>query len=108
MRIWHSTCRQLKRSISFESLWHIGRWTVQLTGTGMRAYVATVILALTLPVYAAAQPSAPNDIANSSGALSNIRIDNFGRVASTYYRGAQPRGHDYADLRRWASGPSST
>jgi tyrosine-protein phosphatase SIW14 len=26
-------------------------------------------------------------------------IDNFGRVDSTYYRGAQPEGHDYADLK---------
>ncbi|SRR5258708_4523198 len=26
-------------------------------------------------------------------------IDNFARVDSTYYRGAQPEGHDYADLK---------
>lgn len=25
-------------------------------------------------------------------------IDNFGRISSTYYRGAQPEGGDYADL----------
>jgi tyrosine-protein phosphatase SIW14 len=30
--------------------------------------------------------------------LSNIRIDNFGRIANTYYRGEQPEGRDYADL----------
>jgi tyrosine-protein phosphatase SIW14 len=29
---------------------------------------------------------------------STIRIDNFGQVSATYYRGAQPKGHDYADL----------
>jgi tyrosine-protein phosphatase SIW14 len=29
---------------------------------------------------------------------SKIRIDNFGRVNANYYRGAQPKGHDYADL----------
>jgi tyrosine-protein phosphatase SIW14 len=29
---------------------------------------------------------------------SSIRIDNFGRVNSNYYRGAQPNGRDYADL----------
>ena len=27
-----------------------------------------------------------------------IRIDNFGRISATYYRGAQPQGRDYADL----------
>ena len=30
--------------------------------------------------------------------LSAIHIDNFGRVDATYYRGAQPKGRDYADL----------
>lgn len=34
----------------------------------------------------------------SSVALSNIRIDNFGRVNANYYRGEQPEGRDYADL----------
>lgn len=27
-----------------------------------------------------------------------VRIDNFGSVNANYYRGAQPEGHDYADL----------
>ena len=31
--------------------------------------------------------------------LSRIRIDNFGRVNANYYRGAQPEGQDYADLK---------
>lgn len=30
--------------------------------------------------------------------ISSIRIDNFGRVSDDYYRGAQPKGHDYTDL----------
>jgi tyrosine-protein phosphatase SIW14 len=30
--------------------------------------------------------------------VSRIRIDNFGRVSDTYFRGAQPKGSDYADL----------
>jgi protein tyrosine/serine phosphatase len=30
--------------------------------------------------------------------ISKIRIDNFGRINPTYYRGAQPKGRDYADL----------
>src|SRR5260221_8252706 len=34
----------------------------------------------------------------SSVAAAGVRIDNFGRVNANYYRGAQPEGHDYADL----------
>jgi protein tyrosine phosphatase (PTP) superfamily phosphohydrolase (DUF442 family) len=30
--------------------------------------------------------------------LSRVRIDNFGQVDQHYFRGAQPKGHDYADL----------
>jgi protein tyrosine/serine phosphatase len=33
-----------------------------------------------------------------SGKLSSIAIENFGPVNDRYYRGAQPKGHDYADL----------
>jgi tyrosine-protein phosphatase SIW14 len=27
-----------------------------------------------------------------------VRIDNFGRIDARYYRGSQPKGHDYNDL----------
>jgi tyrosine-protein phosphatase SIW14 len=30
--------------------------------------------------------------------VSKISIDNFGRINDGYYRGAQPKGHDFADL----------
>jgi protein tyrosine/serine phosphatase len=33
-----------------------------------------------------------------NGQLSNIGIDNFGRINANYYRGAQPVGRDYTDL----------
>ena len=36
--------------------------------------------------------------AAASANLSQIRIDNFGRVNDNYYRGAQPEGRDYSDL----------
>jgi len=36
--------------------------------------------------------------ATAAQAVSKIRIDNFGQIDSTYYRGAQPQGQDYADL----------
>jgi tyrosine-protein phosphatase SIW14 len=34
-----------------------------------------------------------------SDVLSSVRIANFGAVNTNYYRGAQPVGQDYADLR---------
>ena len=52
----------------------------------LRTSVAAALLALSLVLPAAAQN------------LSNVRIDNFGRVNANYYRGAQPEGRDYADL----------
>jgi protein tyrosine/serine phosphatase len=54
-----------------------------------------VALSLTVPagVYAGDTPSSVAGVATS-----NVRIDNFGRVNSNYYRGAQPQGRDYADL----------
>jgi protein tyrosine/serine phosphatase len=60
-------------------------------GRVLHRYSVTVVLALTLAVPALAQ-------AGHSAALDNIRIGNFGTVSATYYRGAQPSGHDYADL----------
>ena len=42
--------------------------------------------------------AAPIAAQNRAASLSQIRIDNFGRVSDTYYRGAQPMGRDYADL----------
>jgi len=30
--------------------------------------------------------------------VSRVRIDNFGRISDTYFRGAQPKARDYADL----------
>ncbi len=55
------------------------------------------MFALSLSLPTAVQPAfagRPGDAV----AIQSIHIENFGRVAPTYYRGAQPRGHDYADL----------
>ena len=52
----------------------------------MRTSVSAALLAVALALPAAAQN------------LSNIRIDNFGRVNANYFRGAQPEAGDYADL----------
>jgi protein tyrosine/serine phosphatase len=34
----------------------------------------------------------------AASAVARIHIDNFGQVNPNYYRGGQPKGHDYADL----------
>jgi len=56
-----------------------------------RVSAAALLLGLSLALPAAAQPSRGDKLAN-------IRIDNFGTINANYYRGAQPEGHDYADL----------
>jgi len=52
---------------------------------------ALALVALSLSISAMAKSS-------SSPAIRNIRIDNFGRINDNYYRGAQPKERDYADL----------
>jgi tyrosine-protein phosphatase SIW14 len=61
-----------------------------LNGRQLRASVVATMFALALTIPAAAQ--------NAASSLSRIHIDNFGMVNANYYRGAQPNGHDYADL----------
>jgi tyrosine-protein phosphatase SIW14 len=56
------------------------------------------VLSLSLGLYPAAALAAEKGSASTSAALSRIKIDNFGQVSPTYYRGAQPKGHDFADL----------
>jgi tyrosine-protein phosphatase SIW14 len=72
---------------------------VRLThGLALR-YPAALLLALSLstPVFARTSHA---DTRTGINDASTIRIDNFGRVNSNYYRGAQPKGHDYADLAK--------
>jgi protein tyrosine/serine phosphatase len=57
---------------------------------GVRASIAATMFAFALTIPAAAQ--------NAAFSLSAIRIGNFGMVNTNYYRGAQPKGHDYSDL----------
>lgn len=75
-----------------------GRWNVRFNGRLVRTYVAGAVVALSLATSAAAQPSTGDKLSNTKVDSSTIRIDNFGRINSNYYRGAQPKGHDYADL----------
>jgi hypothetical protein len=57
----------------------------------------TAVLAALLLTPAAAQTKS-TDARSNAVDVSNIRIDNFGRINAHYFRGAQPHGRDYADL----------
>jgi protein tyrosine/serine phosphatase len=63
-----------------------------------RGSAAALVLAVALasPVAAAPADARTNTAAVVAPA---IHIDNFGRVDSSLYRGAQPEGRDYADLK---------
>jgi tyrosine-protein phosphatase SIW14 len=74
-----------------------GRCTVRLLAGLTRPSTAAVLVALSLASPIAARAG---DAGSSAAAIdtSRIRIENFGRVNLTYYRGAQPKDRDYADL----------
>ncbi len=55
------------------------------------AGVVALALSLAIPVSAAA--------GDRPAGTAAIRIDNFGRVDASLYRGAQPEGRDYTDLK---------
>ena len=56
-----------------------------------RIFATSTAVALTLSILTAAQ-AARHD------SLANIRVKNFGRINENYYRGAEPRERDIADL----------
>lgn len=66
-----------------------------------RASAATFV-AISLAVPTAAQTAAQTTYIDKGRTatvdLSSVRIDNFGRINTNYYRGAQPQGLDYKDL----------
>jgi tyrosine-protein phosphatase SIW14 len=70
----------------------------------MFRYALTVLSAAALAGPAAAQVPAAVATAPASAVTSTIasppeiRIDNFGSINASYFRGAQPKGSDYADL----------
>lgn len=64
---------------------------MRVLGRAFRAYALVASLAVSLAIPAFAQPG-------HSDVLATIHIANFGAVNDHYYRGAQPKGDDYADL----------
>ena len=71
---------------------------MRLNNNSARIYIAALLVALSLGAPAAANGAAGAGSATAVADISRIHIDNFGRVDAMYYRGAQPEGHDYADL----------
>lgn len=61
--------------------------------------VAVLALSLGLSVVAPVAAKGPAPAAQAI-ALPAVGIDNFGRVNANYFRGAQPKGTDFADLAR--------
>lgn len=66
----------------------------------LRQLAIAALAALWLAAPAAAQTPAggPNVPSSAVHDTSAIRIDNFGRISDSYFRGGQPEGHDYATL----------
>jgi protein tyrosine/serine phosphatase len=59
-------------------------------------YALATSISLSPSIGSAAEKSQP--AAPSSSNAPRIRIHNFGKVNTNYYRGAEPADHDYADL----------
>ncbi|HEY1304687.1 MAG TPA: dual specificity protein phosphatase family protein [Vicinamibacterales bacterium] len=60
-------------------------------------FLSACALALVVAVSPAAVAQ-PKEAQSPAASLSTVRIENFGRIDATYYRGSQPEGRDYADL----------
>jgi len=78
----------------------VSRGTDAATGIGMpttysrvRNSAGAFLVALSLAIPVAAAPD------GRAAGTPAVRIDNFGRVDASLYRGAQPEGRDYADLK---------
>src|SRR3954471_5294438 len=65
----------------------------------VRTYTVAAVLTLSLgaPVMAKGSPD-PTGSTTAIVDISKVHVANFGKVNSTYYRGSQPEGQDYADL----------
>ena len=71
---------------------------MRLSSSVLRNSTAALVLTLSLSVPTFAGTDATAKTSAAVVDISAVQIDNFGRVDSNYYRGAQPQGRDYADL----------
>jgi protein tyrosine/serine phosphatase len=70
---------------------------LRLNSQLIRRYTAALALTLSLATPAVARPDSASSAAGVVD-IAKVHITNFGRVSPTYYRGGQPKGHDYSDL----------
>ena len=49
----------------------------------------------------AASLALSSGVSTNAAPIASLGIDNFGKISSTYFRGAQPEGSDYADLAKF-------
>jgi protein tyrosine phosphatase (PTP) superfamily phosphohydrolase (DUF442 family) len=66
---------------------------MRIISSRVRHSAGAFVIALSLAIPVAAAPNGP------AVETPAVRIDNFGRVDASLYRGAQPEGRDYADLK---------
>jgi tyrosine-protein phosphatase SIW14 len=75
---------------------------LRLNRTAARSYTVALALSLSLGAFPslalASEKAAPGATAAASNPLAAVHIENFGRVNPYYFRGAQPKGRDFADL----------
>lgn len=62
-------------------------------------FAAVLAVACSFPLTAQTTPTSSIKHANVATTLPSIHIKNFGQINENYYRGAQPQGQDYSDLK---------
>src|SRR5262245_44429291 len=65
-----------------------------------RAIAVVFSFLLVHPVLAQSTHASAGPAATAPLSVSSVRIDNFGQVNPTYFRGAQPKGGDYDSLAK--------
>lgn len=65
--------------------------------SSVRLFAAVLAVACSFPLTAQTTPT--SSIKHANVALPSVHIKNFGQINENYYRGAQPEGQDYSDLK---------
>lgn len=68
------------------------------SGRLLRASALAMLVAFAPAISVAGHTGQTGTLSSVNADISSIRVGNFGRINASYYRGAQPEGHDYADL----------
>jgi protein-tyrosine phosphatase len=95
---WMEVATRTASTATFSTTLFSGRCNVRPILHLARTSAAALLVAVSLASPVAAQTGAARSINTAVADISRIQIDNFGRVDLNYYRGAQPKGHDYTDL----------